>query len=423
MAFTPEGSLHRAHNQPYLLHQSVHDEDEIDLFELVEKLWARRLTIVAVAAIISLVAVVATLFWPPTWQSTVRIYYASSLDLAPLQKLQSETGVPVTSPADAYTIYYAHLASPATHRAVFERSRLPIKITEKTKGDSDDAAVDDAFWAFSKSLNVEKAVANQPIKRGSNKKYGGNYITATFESKDKEFSASLINDFLLPTAHERTIKEIKEKLSVEVGLKKDETRREVAQVESRFLVKKEEEKQHLERAFEIAKADGVTSLTANNFFNGTTLLNGMSPELYFLLGTKIIEEMIERNDADMKAFRLISRPKDNDQSKPLLPQVASLDIKLQRLSNLEKDFDSLDNLEVVAIEEPARVPTRPIKPNKKLIIALGVVLGCMLGIFVALIQMSIASRKEKLEKQREQVDGYSPPLATTPEPEADILSR
>lgn len=51
------------------------------------------------------------------------------------------------------------------------------------------------------------------------------------------------------------------------------------------------------------------------------------------------------------------------------------------------------NVSVVTIDEAAEVPATPIKPKKSLIVALGIVLGGMLGVFAALIRSMIRKRK------------------------------
>lgn len=51
---------------------------------------------------------------------------------------------------------------------------------------------------------------------------------------------------------------------------------------------------------------------------------------------------------------------------------------------------------VVVVDEAAEVPTAPIKPKKTMIIAVGIVLGGMLGIFVALVRIAIRARKKAL---------------------------
>ncbi|MCY1438802.1 G-rich domain on putative tyrosine kinase [compost metagenome] len=61
--------------------------------------------------------------------------------------------------------------------------------------------------------------------------------------------------------------------------------------------------------------------------------------------------------------------------------------KLQdRLAFLKGIDVKPDNVAVFTLDSAAEVPETPIKPKKVLIIALGVVLGGMLGVFIALVR-------------------------------------
>ncbi len=62
-------------------------------------------------------------------------------------------------------------------------------------------------------------------------------------------------------------------------------------------------------------------------------------------------------------------------------------ISLQaQLNQLEKSPEITLAVPTYAVDTPATIPTSPIKPKKKLIIALGLVLGGMLGSFLVLLQ-------------------------------------
>ena len=47
---------------------------------------------------------------------------------------------------------------------------------------------------------------------------------------------------------------------------------------------------------------------------------------------------------------------------------------------------------IVAIDKPARVPEGPIKPNKRLIVALALVLGGMMAVLFVLIRQAVRNR-------------------------------
>lgn len=79
-----------------------------------------------------------------------------------------------------------------------------------------------------------------------------------------------------------------------------------------------------------------------------------------------------------------------------LGNLAALKEEESRLRNLKVDFD---NLQLVTIDQRAIEPSKPIKPKKTLIIALGLVLGGMLGVFIALVRGMVrgaAARQPRL---------------------------
>ncbi|HLR30191.1 MAG TPA: GNVR domain-containing protein, partial [Paenalcaligenes sp.] len=69
---------------------------------------------------------------------------------------------------------------------------------------------------------------------------------------------------------------------------------------------------------------------------------------------------------------------------------AELKRQLALLENTHVDFDTL---EIVRIDQIAHTPYRPIKPNKKLIVAVAILLGGMLSVFITLIQAMVTQRQ------------------------------
>lgn len=72
---------------------------------------------------------------------------------------------------------------------------------------------------------------------------------------------------------------------------------------------------------------------------------------------------------------------------PLSMNIAPLNqLRVTELRELQQQHEALDS--------PATAPSGPVKPRKNMIIALGVVLGGMLGVGVALVRMALRSRRE-----------------------------
>ena len=74
-----------------------------------------------------------------------------------------------------------------------------------------------------------------------------------------------------------------------------------------------------------------------------------------------------------------------------LKKLASWREEAARLRNLNVDVSTL---KLAMIDQLAMQPIKPIKPKKALILALGLVLGGMLGLFIALLRNMLRSKPE-----------------------------
>ena len=94
-------------------------------------------------------------------------------------------------------------------------------------------------------------------------------------------------------------------------------------------------------------------------------------------------QLLERN-------RQIEVLKGRENQDLFLANLAKLRQEGARLKGIDLDLSAL---RLVSIDQTAETPLKPIKPKKFLIIALGIVLGGMLGIFAALLRSMFIKRK------------------------------
>jgi chain length determinant protein (polysaccharide antigen chain regulator) len=81
--------------------------------------------------------------------------------------------------------------------------------------------------------------------------------------------------------------------------------------------------------------------------------------------------------------------KARESDDPFIPELRNLEEKYKLYANVK-----LDPERVAVFRQDGEVeqPDTPIKPKKILILALGVVLGGMLGLFIALIRLMLKKR-------------------------------
>ncbi|BCR24070.1 hypothetical protein KAM429_18450 [Aquipseudomonas alcaligenes] len=96
-------------------------------------------------------------------------------------------------------------------------------------------------------------------------------------------------------------------------------------------------------------------------------------------------KLLEQN----RKIEVLKNRKDEDL---FLKQLAQLREEEARLKGLDLDLSALT---LVRVDQPAAKPLKPKEPKKVLIIAIGFMLGGMLGVFVALIRSMLAKRSTK----------------------------
>ena len=98
----------------------------------------------------------------------------------------------------------------------------------------------------------------------------------------------------------------------------------------------------------------------------------ITKELQLLANNRQIEALNKRENEDL-----------------FLKDLATWREEAARLRSLQVDVASL---KLVSIDQVALEPLRPIKPKKALILALGLVLGGMLGVFIALMRSMLGKK-------------------------------
>ena len=108
----------------------------------------------------------------------------------------------------------------------------------------------------------------------------------------------------------------------------------------------------------------------------------------------LIDILLRRSCPQRKTTR-----KDYEHTQPLperenedafIPGVRELEARLAALKGIVIEDEQV---KVARISSAAQPPHQPIKPKRMLIVAVGIVLGGMLGVFAALIRVAIRNRK------------------------------
>lgn len=402
--------------------------DEIDLIQLFRSLWKQKVLIGGITGVCALIGLLYALLAPRyyTVQSVLRPAAIKDLDelnhlgiykLSPKQAL-AQVGATLDS-------YENRLAFFREHPQLFADLAQPGRTLEQTF----EAFNDEAF----------KLLQPDPKQPQGTTPYVGlqltypealdgveivnSFVSFSLTNVRKEIAADL--DTLIGNrlsqldkkiaaarASYEASKEIKiAKLTEADALKRAELNDELAALRQQLRTRRDNRINQLNEAIRIATSLGISKPTTPSSLGAPeitsqgsvirTEVNNQQIPLYFM-GSEALE-------AERKA--LLARRSD-DFTEPRIAQIArelkllehnrqievlesreNEDLFLKDLAGWREEaarlralqFDA-SSLKLVAIDQRAVEPRQPIKPKKALIVALALVLGGMLGVFVALVR-------------------------------------
>lgn len=347
----------------------TYQDDEIDLFELIETLWKEKVLIILFTVVTALGGAGYAFMATPTYEAEVRLLPPSSKDVAELNKL---SGAPYVANANANANANASF-SPST---VFERfvqnlesSSLRKEFLMKSEVSSfynpDGQSISRVWKGFSESLVVSKPGKNSNATTLkvtlSDPELAADFANAFVESAINITKADLISDF------QEELTQSKQKLSGTLESRKatyvDQIQVELTKLKEAKLV-----------AFKIGIDTPI--LDDRRLENNANLMVDEMRRLY-RLGTVAITAEIEAMQARIK-----------DDS--LIPGLVGMQQQLAYLDSISLDTDKI---RPAIVDLEAVEPLSPIKPKKSLIVALAVVLGGMVGVMFVLIRSAVRNRK------------------------------
>lgn len=349
--------------------------DEIDLRELFLTLWRAKTLILTTTLIVTCMAAGYAFFSPPVYQTSVQILPPTANGLAGYNIASQLTGgaissamgrdaasttgpgIPGITPEDAYTIFLRHLNSNTVRQQFLETHYLPAPKEHPAK-----------------SLQQARKQLDSELTISLPKRAGDVQASITLEGTDPQTIATLANTYM-DLAAQAAREDLLAGLAGEVAIRQRSL--EIQMATARQIAEKVRQDRivRLQEALAVAEGIGLdsptdgTPLIAINTQNlNTESVN--SGSLLYLRGTKALRSEIQQLHQQRNDDAYIAELPNLKTQKALLD---SIDLNPELLS-------------VATIDREAIVPAEPTKPKKALIIALGIVLGGMLGIFAALLR-------------------------------------
>lgn len=418
-------------------HQSIAQDDEIDLFELAQDLWREKVVVLVIGAVVTLLALIYALVATPVYQTSSVLKPAKIKDLDQLNSL----GVYEMTPGSALNRVGAALESYETRLEFFKNNPAlfqPLMRPGRTDEQNFDVINREGFRLLRPDPDPKKQQA-----------FSG-YVGLQLEYS-KELDGPAIVNGLIQYAIERERTQLTEELSVVItnklenlqrdldvlrvgyntdkevkitgltesdNLRKLQLEDELSAIRLTLKTQRENRIKQLDEAIAIADSLGIkkpstpSSLSEGTRVSGSVIkteVNNQNIPLYFM-GTDALEAerkiLLSRENDDFTSGRIVEIQQElklleNNRQIQILQSRENEDLFLAELADKEKAIARLnglklnmDTLSLVTLDQLATQPSRAIKPKKTMIVAVGIVLGGMLGIFAALLRSAIRKRKK-----------------------------
>lgn len=366
-------------------------DDEIDLFELAQGLWNHKWWVVAATVVAVALAAVYLFVTTPTYEVEAVVQQASNADLAPLNvpgieyELSAET---------ALSVAVRELSSYQTRAAYWQSHKDMLGHLFKQPSELTEAQVLARFDASHYTLQA-------PKPEGDQTSILDRYLHLSLTYPAGVEGAVLLNG-LLAHAIAQAQKEVTADWNTTRQRQLENLLFSIRSKRAEYHSRVVNRKAKLSEAIRVAENLGIVKPTTLSDFgemqNATNsgvvrmAINNNDLPLYFM-GTQAL-------GAELHALKARSKPSKGDSSAtpdPLadMPQdeyidgLAALKSKARYLKHVQPDFS---RLALVNVSREAVPSAAPIKPNSRLVLALALVLGLMVGTLLALLRAAWVKR-------------------------------
>lgn len=423
-------------NLPQTSHSNAAD-DEIDLFELAQSIWQERILVVIVTAAVTVLALIYALVATPVYQTASILKPAKIKDLDQLNSLD----VYSLSPGEALTRVGAALESYEVRFEYFKNNTElfePVILEGRSLEQNFERINRESFKVLKPDPDPKKANTFSPyvgLQLEYSKQLDGPSIVngliryATDVERERlTQDLTVVIDNKLDTINRRlevlragynAEKDAKVALLSEKDtLKRLRLQDELEALRLALKTRRENRIMQLDEAITIASSLGIKKpTTPSSMGEGTrvsgsvikTEVNNQNIPLYFM-GTEALEaekqNLLSRENDDFTSGRIVEIAQElklleHNRQVEILKSRENEDLFLAELAEQYKEISRLkglkvnmDNLKMVSVDQLAVQPASPIKPKKTMIVAVGIVLGGMLGLFAALLRSVIRKRMQ-----------------------------
>ncbi|GAA0691901.1 LPS O-antigen chain length determinant protein WzzB [Marinobacterium maritimum] len=336
--------------------------DEIDLFELIENIWQQKWLVVITAVIALVLGCAFAFLTTPTYESKAFLLPPTEKDIVELRQPAAGNTSTANTAQAVYEAFLQNIDSNTVKKSFLAQPEVSAFF------DGVSPTPQGQWRAFKDALNITLPSKNSPV-----------LSTVGFQLNDPELAAKWTNEYIALAA-QQTRAQLATDFQSEIRANLNDLELQINNRRALFKSQLNAEIHKLEEALQVARAIGLTDPLKTDVIiddSGRTMVDEVR-KLY-RLGSKALE-------AEIKA---VSARRDNEIFIPGLLQLE------QQKSLLESVRIDSQKIQPATIDLEAQAPDAPIKPKKALILALSVVLGGMLGVMIALVRSAIRNRKAK----------------------------
>ena len=362
--------------------------EEINLLNLVNSFYARKLFIFIVTTFVTLVAIVYALNITPTYKSTSSFISPSDSSVITVNnkmELANETKESI------FNTFLTQLTSRELQKQIFIDRGYLSELAPNLKNNTE---IDIYISNFVNSISLSPPHLTErdlTLTGMSDRALGYSFLTekpyeVSIEGSNPIIISTYLNE-LVAAANSKAVSELKNLIKHKINMRLDQ----IAKERQLLLIEEKQQRlneiQELIDAARIAKSLGIIDNNLNIIASeqaSTNLIVSIGGEQ---TGTGLPDWYLYGEKALLERVKALQK-RTNDA--PFIPELVDLDIEKLRLkSNFVEGFD----FNSMQINQVAITPANPIKPKKRQIVLLAFIGGLMLSIFLILFMNALKANK------------------------------
>lgn len=348
-------------------YQRQANDDEIDLVELFQSLWRQKGLIILITLVFAVGAASYAFLSKPVYEASAAVLPPSLSDIAGFNLGRAganDGGLKPFLVDDVYAVFTRNLQSDKSKRKFFKEIYLPSLDDVQRNGSQDGL-----YTAFNGKFSVKVSDKNQPER-----------YSIVIEHYKPDLASAWVKQYIDQVA-ERSLDEMLQNADRELSVQARNIQQQIKSERASAKARRDDRTIQLQEALTVADTIGLDNppVITGRVSNDSELSAFMDGSLMYMRGAKALR-------AEMGV--LLARLSDD----PFIPELRDLEAKYQVFAGVSLDPS---NVAVFRQDGDIEVPDQPIKPKKALIIALGIVLGGILGVFIALIRVMLIKRTAK----------------------------